>query len=253
MMTSTTTPKVVRTLLPLLFWTGVWQLVAMEVGEGLILPSPIAVLFRLGILMTDMEFWHIAGYSLGRILLGMSLGVVLGAIIAILIFLMPLLDWILTPAIQVVRATPVVSFILLVLLWTKRDLVPAVAAALMVFPVVAGNVVQGLQETDPKLIELGKSLRFPLLKQGILIYLPSCLPYFFSAVITSMGLSWKAGVAAEVICLPTLSVGREMSDARIYLQTADLFAWTLVVITLSICLERILAALLGRITRRWQE
>lgn len=252
MTTSTTIPKPLRTLLPLVFWLAVWQVGAVVMGEALILPPPLTVLERLVVLMGTAEFWEIAALSLGRILLGMTLGVALGTLVAILTFLIPLLDWILTPGVRVVRATPVVSFILLVLLWVKRDYVPAVAAGLMVMPVVAGNVIQGLRETDPQLIELGHALRFSPLKQGLLIYLPSCLPYFLSAVVTSMGLSWKAGVAAEVICLPTSSVGRELSNARIYWLTTDLFAWTLVVIVLSILLERLLSTLLGNISRRWQ-
>ncbi len=252
MTTSTTTPNLLRTLLSIAFWVAMWQLGAQMVGEELLFPAPLTVLVQLGELMTVGEFWRITAYSLGRVMLGMAIGVGLGAIFAVLIFLVPLLDWILTPAVRVMRATPVVSFILLVILWTKRDLVPAVAAALMVLPVVTGNVVQGLNEVDPKLIELGHALRFSPLKRGRLIYLPSCLPYFLSAVVTSMGLSWKAGVAAEVICLPTFSIGRELADSRIYLETATLFAWTLVVILLSILLERVLSALLGRISRRWQ-
>lgn len=252
MTTSTTTPKFLPALLSTLFWVGLWQVGAMAVGEELLLPTPLAVFSQLIELLGEGDFWQITLYSLGRVMLGMLMGVGIGAIVAILIFLVPILDWILTPAVRVIRATPVVSFIILVILWTKRDYVPAVAAALMVMPVVTGNLVQGLRETDPKLIELGHALRFSPLKRGLLIYLPSSLPYFLSAVVTSMGLSWKAGVAAEVICIPTYSIGRELSDARIYWETADLFAWTLVVILLSILLERILSSLLGRVSRRWQ-
>lgn len=251
MTTSTTTPNLLRTLLPVAFWVAMWQLGAQMVGEELLFPAPLTVLAQLSQLVMVEEFWRITAYSLGRVVLGMAVGVALGAVFAVLIFLVPLLDCLLTPAVRIIRATPVVSFILLVILWSKRDFVPVVASALMVLPVVTGNVVQGLTQVDPKLIELGHALRFSPLKRGLLIYLPSCLPYFLSAVVTSMGLSWKAGVAAEVICLPTFSIGRELADSRIYLETATLFAWTLVVILLSILLERVLSALLGRISRRW--
>ena len=111
-------------------------------------------------------------------------------------------DVLLSPAVRVIRAVPVVSFILFVLLWTRRGLVPVVVSALMVLPVVWGNVGRGIRETDPKLLEQAGALRFSRLKTVRLVYLPSVRPYFLSAVVTSLGLAWKSGVAAEVLCRP---------------------------------------------------
>ena len=149
------------------------------------------------------------------------------------------------------RAVPVVSFILFVLLWTRRGLVPVVVSALMVLPVVWGNVSRGIRETDPRLLEQAGALRFSRLKTVRLVYLPSVRPYFLSAVVTSLGLAWKSGVAAEVLCRPAWAVGTQIVQARDYLETPSLFAWTLVVLLLSLALEKLLSALLNRINRRW--
>ena len=147
-------------------------------------------------------------------------------------------------AVRVIRAVPVVSFILFVLLWTRRGLVPVVVSALMVLPVVWGNVGRGIRETDPKLLEQAGALRFSRLKTVRLVYLPSVRPYFLSAVVTSLGLAWKSGVAAEVICPPKLAIGTEISQARTALETPELFAWTLVIIALSLLLEGLVRRLL---------
>ena len=155
------------------------------------------------------------------------------------------------PAVRVIRAVPVVSFILFVLLWTRRGLVPVVVSALMVLPVVWGNVSRGIRETDPRLLEQARALRFSRPKTVRLVYLPSVRPYFLSAVVTSLGLAWKSGVAAEVLCRPAWAVGTQIVQARDYLETPSLFAWTLVILLLSLTLEKLLSALLNRINRRW--
>ena len=124
--------------------------------------------------------------------------------------------------------------------------VPGVIAALMVLPVVWGNVSRGIRETDPSLLELARAYRFGAGKTLTLVYIPSVAPYFTAGVETGLGLAWKAGVAAEVLCHPKLAIGTQVYFARINLETPDLFAWTLVVILLSLLLETVLVRLLKR-------
>ena len=156
-------------------------------------------------------------------------------------------DWVLTPAVKVVRAVPVASFIVLVLLWAPTTgVVPAIVSALMVLPVLWGNVGKGISQTDPQLLELAKAYRFGRAKTMRLIYIPSVLPYFASGCATALGLAWKAGVAAEVLCLPALAIGTKLYRAKITMETPDLFAWTVTVVVLSFVLERAVGALLRR-------
>ena len=131
-----------------------------------------------------------------------------------------------------------VSFILLVLLWTQRDQVPAIISALMVLPVTWENLVHGIEATDAQLLELARAYRFSRSKAIRLIYLPSLRPYFLSALITSVGLAWKSGVAAEVLCTPSLAMGTQIYSSKLSLEIPDLFAWTAVVVALSLALER---------------
>ena len=243
--------KLIYTLLPPAFWLGAWQLCAFLVdchvqgrGNELLLPYPAAVLAALVRLAGTSAFWGTVAATLGRILAGMVLGTALGGLLAALTFLSPWADRLLSPAIRVIRATPVVSFILLILRWMGRDRVPVVISALMVLPVVWGNLSRGLGETDPQLLELARTYRFSPFKTIKLIYLPSLRPYFLSAVTTSMGLAWKSGVAAEVLCLPRPSIGTQIYNAKLYLEVPDLFAWTVVVVALSLALEKLLRALL---------
>ena len=248
-MTSTMSPKL-RTASAILFWVAVWQFAAWQINSPLFLPTPLSVARRLSQLALTAPFWHTALLSLCRVLLGMLWGTVLGVVLAVLACISRWLDAILSPAVRVIRATPVASFILLVFLWTDRDQVPVIIAALMVLPVVWGNVVRGIRECDPKLLELARAYRFSRLKTARLILLPSVWPYFLSALTTSMGLAWKSGVAAEALVWPKLAIGTQIYNTKFYLETADLFAWTLVVIVLSLLLEKLFSAFTRRLERR---
>lgn len=238
--------RIGRVLLPVLFWLGVWQLAAAAVGQELLLPGPAAVGRRLLELAAGAVFWQTALASLLCIFGGLLLGVALGALLAGLTAWVPLLDWVLTPAVKVVRATPVASFILLVYLWVERGRVPGLISALMVLPVVWGNVTRGIAETDPQLLELARAYGFGRGRTLRRIYIPSVLPYFASGCRTALGLAWKAGVAAEVLCQPQNAIGTQIYNTKYYLETPSLFAWTLVVIALSFLLEWAVGGLLRR-------
>ena len=236
--------KILHLVIPPVFWLGVWQLAAMAVGMELKLPTPLSVAAALCELAVQPLFWTSAAATLGRIFLGMAAGTVLGAALACATSASPWASALLSPAIKVVRATPVVSFILLVWLWVARAAVPGVISALMVLPVVWGNVSRGVAQTDRKLLELARAYRFGPWKTLKLVYLPSVRPYFLSGVNTAMGLAWKSGVAAEAICLPRQALGTQIYYSKTYLESPDLFAWTAVVIVLSFALEKIIARLL---------
>lgn len=246
-------PKCAELLLPPAFWLGVWQLFAFLVdrhvqgrGNELLLPYPITVARALVRLAGSGTFWVTAAASLGRILLGLAAGTGLGVLLAWAVYRFPWADRLLSPALRVIRATPVASFILLVLLWTGKNAVPAIISGLMVLPVVWANLVRGLGETDPKLLELARAYRFSRWKTARLIYLPSLRPYFLSAVTTALGLAWKSGVAAEVLCIPRAAIGTRIYESKLYLEIPDLFAWTAVVVALSLLLEGVLRRVLAR-------
>lgn len=233
--------KILDVVIPLAFWLGVWRIAAQIVGKELLLPGPQLVLGELLALGGSPLFWRSAIYSLLRVLLGFLAGAVAGGVLAALAAAFSWADLILSPAVRVARAVPVVSFILLLMLWLSTGMVPGACAALMVLPVVWGNVRKGIDETDPLLLECAAAYRFSPVKKIRLIYLPSVLPYFASSCVTGLGLAWKAGVAAEVLSQPKLAIGLEMHKSKLYLETPALFAWSVMVIALSFLLEHLLA------------
>ena len=144
-----------------------------------------------------------------------------------------------------VQATPVASITILVLIWLSRDFVPVLICGMMVLPVVWSNVCAGIHAADPQLLEMAKVYRLPPLTIARRIYLPTVLPYFRAACTGALGLGWKAGIAAEVLTVPGKSIGRMISESKLYLLTEDLFAWTLAVVLLSLGLQKIILKLLA--------
>ena len=218
----------------------------MTIGMDLLLPSPLSVGRSLIELAATSKFWLSALYTLGRIFLGLLCGTAVGVLIAFLTHFSRWADMLLSPAIRVIRATPVVSFILLVYLWVTRANIPGLIAGLMVLPVIWGSVFTGLASVDGQLLEMARSYRFSFGKTLRLIYLPSLRPHFEAGLLTAFGLAWKSGVAAEVICPPKYAIGSQLKQARDALETPDLFAWTLVIILLSLVLEAVLRRVLKR-------
>lgn len=239
----------VKRLAAAAFWIAVWQLCASVVGQELLIPAPLAVARTLVSLAGEPAFWNTAFLSLYRIFRGFVLGAFLGVGLAGFTAFFSPADYLIGPVIRMVRATPVVSFIILILLWVRTDTVPVFIAVLMVIPVVWENTVRGIVETDGNLLEMARVFRIGRFRTARDIYLPSVLPYISGGCINAMGLAWKAGIAAEVLCLPKNAVGTQVYYSKIYLETPSLFAWTLVVILLSLFLEALLSVLFGRLSR----
>ncbi len=211
----------------------------------LLLPAPWAVLRRLWQLIGQASFWNAVGVTMLRILCGAAAGILLGVLIAMLTSRFRAADALLGPLLTVVKTTPVASFIILLLLWVGRDMLPGVVVMLMVLPVTWANVCAGIAGIDPQLREMTKVFGFSPLRRFRRLWLPGVLPHFLSACRSALGLGWKAGVAAEVLTVPLRSIGRNLYEAKLNLETADLFAWTLTVILCSLAIEKLLAAALG--------
>lgn len=233
-----------RWLLPAVFWLAVWWLLALIVGKELLIPSPPLVVRTLLELVVTGAFWRYTALTLLRITLGLLLGIVLGILTALLTNRSSLLHALLAPAVRVVRATPVASFIILVLLWVANGRVPVVISALVVLPVVWESTAAGLRSVDRDLLEFARAYRLTRWDTWRRIVIPSMLPQLAAAVCTAIGLAWKSGVAAEVLCLPKAAVGTQVYFSKLYLDTPALFAWTLIVVTLSLTVERIARRLL---------
>lgn len=234
-----------------LFWLLVWEGAALLIRQELLIPTPLTVLRTLWRLVGTPLFWKSAGFSLLRVAGGFLAAVAAGCAAAALTTRFTIAHALLAPVLHIVRAASVASFIILALVWFRTDVLPLFIAFLMVMPLVWANVEKGIRETDRTLLEMARVYRFGRLKTLLRVQLPSVMPYFLAACTTGLGFAWKSGIAAEVICRPALSIGRQLQDAKIYLETPEVFAWTGTVVALSILLEKGLLRLAKHLGRRY--
>ena len=229
--------KSIKFLLILLFWLGVWELAALAVGQELFMPTPISVIVCGARLLVAPLFWHTIVRSILRIVIGTVIAIILGTLLAIITSRAKILHDLFYPMLTIVKATPVASFITLAIIWMGARKLPVFICALMVFPIVWAAVSDGISAIDKKHKELAHVFGFSTKKRFRLIYIPTIAPYFLSACKTSVGLAWKAGVAAEVLAVSPDSIGKQLFNARTYYEIPKLFAWTITVIILSLVIE----------------
>ena len=220
-----------------LFWLILWQGISMIVQQEIVFVSPVQVFQRLFTLVGTGDFWHVTSLSLGRIFFGFLMGTFIGVALAILTTRFSIFHELFSPVLSVMRATPVTSFIILAFFLLAKADIPGFVSILMVTPIVWKNVAEGISQTDGQLLEMAKVMHVKPFTVVGKIYIPSVKPYFNAACLTAIGLAWKAGVAAEVITNPTSGIGAKMYQAKVDLEMADLFAWTIVVIVLSVFCE----------------
>lgn len=253
--TSTTTvaralTRRARPLLAVAFWIGVWHIAAAVIGQDFLLASPVKVAHRLGELVVTGDFWKTVGTSLGRIGIGFVAAAVVGSAVAAIAATSRAADALARPLMAAIRSAPVVSFIIIVLLWTDSGKLAAITSFLMVLPVMYTNVLEGIRNRDRSLVEAASVFGVPSIRRVRAIDAPAVLPFFTAACHTGIGLAWKSGVAAEVIGVASGSIGERMYQAKLFLSSEDLFAWTVVVVALSVACEWCVLRVVSQVARR---
>ena len=224
----------------LLFWLGVWQGIAMLADNFLLVVTPMQALRALIDLTGQPEFWQSVLGSLWRIALGFFLGALFGLLSAAVSYRFRIAEEVLQPFMVFCKAVPVAVFAVLLLIWWGSSMLAVAVCFLVVFPNIYLNTLEGLKCADRALLEMAEVFRLPFRTRLFYIYRPAMKPFLLSAFQLSLGMCWKSGVAAEVIGTPVHSIGGALYLAKIYLDTADLFAWTAVIIVLSILFEKMI-------------
>lgn len=222
----------------LLFWLAVWQLLAVCVGNDLLMVTPWAVLKTLVMDLGKREFWFAVAGSTGRISLGFLLGVTTAVFLSGLCVRVPWLEAFFSPVMTLVKSVPVASFAVLLLIWWGSSGLATAISFLVTLPILYLNLLQGLKNTDKRMLEMAAVFRMSFRNRFFYLYRPAIKPFVESALKLALGMCWKSGVAAEVIGTPAHSIGERMYLSKIYLDTAGVFAWTGVVIGVSIFFEK---------------
>lgn len=238
--------KRVQNALAILLALALWQAASMALDIKLLLVSPIDVAVRLWELIFETEFWRSLSFSFWRIEAGFFAGFALGIGLALAAGRFRLIEVLLRPLVVTIKSVPVASFIIIALIWLSSAQLSIFISFLMVFPIIYTNVLAGIHAADGELLEMARLFALPWGRRFVYIYLPAIRPFLVSASGVALGLSWKAGVAAEVIGIPTGSIGEALYQAKVYFNTSSLFAWTVVIVAVSLLFEKLFLFALRR-------
>jgi NitT/TauT family transport system permease protein len=238
----------------LLFWVGVWWLLSIAVEKinpqnAYLLPSPAKTLDALFVLFKSDYFYRVIFHTFLRVLFGLTAGISVGAVFALISHRVYIFRQLITPLISVIKAMPVATFILLLWLTLRGSTLTVFIGFIMVMPVIYQNLLSGLDSIDKGLLEVTLSYEFSPLKKFKLLTFPTLLSYLAPAVITSVGLAFKSQIAAEIIAYTGNSIGRYIYDANYSLQTPLVFAWAVVIVSFSIGLESLCRYLFRRVKK----
>lgn len=222
----------------------VWQAAAMLLNSNILLASPLDVAARLTTIWQDGEFFSTIWFSFSHIVCGFFAALVTGSVLAALAYRLKAAEYLLMPYMVTIKSVPVASFIVIALIWLSSKDLSIFISFLMTLPIIYTNLLQGLKSADVKMLEMTEVFRVPWLKRTRYVLLPQIKPFLLSACSVSLGLAWKAGIAAEVIGIPQGSIGEGLYQAKIYLETTDLFAWTVIIVLLSVGFEKLFLLLL---------
>ncbi|MDE6016095.1 MAG: ATP-binding cassette domain-containing protein [Acetatifactor sp.] len=227
----------------LLFWLGVWTLLALAVDNRILAVTPLETAARLLQLLGEKDFWISVSRSFLRIATGFFAGLGAALLLAALSRRLPFFEELLSPVMKLIMAVPVASFAVLLLIWWGSSFLAVAVCFLVVLPGIYTNALEGLKAMDKKLLEMAGGFRLPFRSRFFYIYCPALKPFLCGSMKVALGMCWKSGVAAEVIGIPDFSLGERIYMSKIYLDTAGVFAWSAVVILMSVLFEKLVLKL----------
>ena len=246
------TKENLRKTLSVVLLLAVWQAAAMLLNKSILLCSPVDVFLRLLTIWKEDGFFASVWFSIRKIAGGWLLAFALGVLLAVLAGKFRPVEILLRPVMVTIKSVPVASFIIIALVWLSSRQLSVFISFLIVLPVIYNNVLAGIRNIDPKMLQMADLFRFSFRKRFLYIWLPAIKPYLLSGVSIALGMAWKSGIAAEVIGIPSGSIGERLYEAKAYLNTVDLFSWTVVIVLVSILFEKLFLALL-QLFYRWLE
>lgn len=234
--------KIIKTISVTAFWILIWEAVALFVSRDnelmlLILPKPITVFRRWLEIAFTYDFICAVLMTILRVFYGFLIGIIIGFVSGIFTHISKIADAIFSPVLKIIRAVPVVAIILILYVFFESTTLPIVIVVLMVLPLIWQTTHDGLNNVDKKYIEFAQVYNIPSYKTIFGVKLPCIFNVLITSIVNSLGLAWKSGVAAEVICATETSIGFIISKGKSGINNDEVFAATLTIIIVSIIIE----------------
>jgi NitT/TauT family transport system permease protein len=190
---------IVPVLAAAILFVLVWQAVVIAGSyPHFILPGPLLVGERFVSGWTQGIIGPHFATTLMEVLLGLLVGGLAGILTGILMARSALASRLLSPYLVAAQATPILALAPLIALWFGTG--PAsrflICALICYFPIAVGTMV-GIRSVDPRLIEMGRSLRATRWQLLARIEVPSALPQILGGLRIGATLAVVGAIVAE--------------------------------------------------------
>lgn len=243
--------RILLGIFALVFWLTCWEILARTLNVGFIFPPVFETVRAFIKLLSTPVFYNSLAFSLLRVLLGFTFGLITGCVLALLAYRFRICHALITPFMSVIKSTPVASFIMVLWCFIGATAVPIVIGALMVAPLIYHNLYDALKTKDRDLAEICVIYDVQGYRKFRYLYLPKLLEFLIPSTVSGIGLCWKASVAAEIIAYTQNSVGRQIYYAKAFLEGAELFAYTITVILMSLLFEQLMQLIGKWVKKKW--
>ena len=240
------TISITKKILIVSVWLILWELLSILVGNEILLCGPVDTFIRLSKDVITLSFWRSLCHSLARILTGFLIGVLSGTVLGILSYRFRFFEAFLVWPMSFLKAAPVASFVVLFLIWWHSDVLSVAICICVVTPQIYVSLLEGLKNTDVKLLDMAKVHGVKPIDKFFYIYRPALMPYLLSSMNISIAMAIKSGVAAEVIGTPDNTIGESLYLNKITLDTAGVLSQTVAIILVSVLAEKLIMLLLKR-------
>ncbi|MDD4993824.1 MAG: ATP-binding cassette domain-containing protein [Paludibacter sp.] len=232
--------KLIPTLLAIATIAIGWQLIALAIGFPALFPSLTDLFNEVFKLIISANFFVALAATVLRGIIGFVFAFFLAFLLASVATFSGFWRSFFQPIIVTARSIPVISMVLLALLWFSPTQLPVFIALITMFPILYQNTLTGLTQTDIRLIEMAQVFGKSGTNQFFNIYLPSGKKNIFDGIKTAMGFGWRAIIIGEVLSQPLHGIGTSMKLAQVYINVPELIAWTVVAIAVSYLFEFII-------------
>lgn len=241
--------SLIQKIIAVIFWLVVWQLLASYIDSNLIIAGPYEVLLKIKTLLVEKKFYTIVFTSTYRIIISYIISIIVAIVLALLASKYRFFETLIYPLVSILRSIPVASIIIVLFLFLPSKYISLVVSMMMVIPLIYSSMLVAIKNKDRQLEEMAKIFNVPFLIRLKDIYINNTLLILKPALENSISFAFKSAIAAEVIAAPNMTIGNALYEAKIYLNTDDLFAWTFICILLSIIFEISIKFLIARMNK----
>ena len=220
----------------------IWFLLYVIINHSLIMPSPLQVFHRLVYMLTHLEYLKIILYSTLRLAIAVFIAALIGISLGMIASFHHRFQLFIQPYVTIFRTIPVISIVVILLILLGFLWTPYVITFFMVFPIIYQGTLHGMKSINPELIDVIKLEERHLFYMIFEFYIPHIKSHIYLTLLQSFGLGLKVLVMAEYLSQTKLSIGNRLYLAKINIMYDEIFAWTIILILIAVCIEWMIEA-----------